>query len=325
MKLPRRSILRLVAGVAAVSAMPRIASAQAYPSRPVRLIATYPAGGVIDLYARLIGQSLTERLGQPFIVENRVGAGGNIGTEFVVRAPADGYTLLQMSSANAWSVSLYDNLSFNFARDIAPIASIYQAPAILVVHPSFPAKSVPELIAYAKANPGKVNMASGGVASAQHVYGELFKMMAGIDMQHVPYRGGGPALADLLAGQVPLMFDTFATSIGHVKAGTLRALAVTSVTRSSALPDVPAVAEFVPGFEGIGWQGIGAPRGTPAAIVEKLNKEINASLDDPRMKARFADLGATAFVSTPAEFATFFGVYTEKWTKVIRAANIKPQ
>jgi len=242
-----------------------------------------------------------------------------------VRAPPDGYTLLQMSSANAWSVGLYDNLSFNFIRDIVPIASIYQAPAILVVHPSFPVRSVPELIAYAKANPGKVNMASGGVASAQHVYGELFKQMAGVDMQHVPYRGGGPALADLIAGQVPLMFDTLATSIGHVRAGTLRALGVTAARRLEILPDVPAIAEFVPGFEGIGWQGVGAPRGTPAAIVDKLNREINASLEEPKIKARIADLGATALINTPAEFAGFIGVYTEKWTKVIRAANIKPQ
>jgi tripartite-type tricarboxylate transporter receptor subunit TctC len=315
----------LATGAAVLPFTPRIARAQAYPSKPVRLIATFPAGGVVDLYARLIGQSLSDRLGQPFIVENRVGAGGNIGTEFVVRAPADGYTLLQMSSANAWSVSLYDNLSFNFVRDIVPIASIYQAPAILVVHPSFPPKSVPELIAYAKANPGRVNMASGGVASAQHVYGELFKIMAGVDMQHVPYRGGGPALADLLAGQVPLMFDTLATSIGHVRAGTLRALAVTAATRVETLPNVPAIAEFVPGYEGIGWQGVGAPRGTPAAIVELLNKEINASLAEPRIKARLDDLGATALVGTPAEFASFIDVYTEKWTKVIRAANIKAQ
>ncbi len=325
MKLGRRKFLHLATGAATLPFAPYIARAQAYPSRPVRLIATFPAGGVVDLYARLIGQSLSERLGQPFIVENRVGAGGNIGTEFVVRAPADGYTLLQMSSANAWSVSLYDNLSFNFVRDIVPIASIYQASAILVVHPSFPAKSVPELIAYAKANPGKVNMASGGVASAQHVYGELFKIMAGVDMQHVPYRGGGPALADLLAGQVPLMFDTLATSIGHVRAGTLRALAVTAAKRVEALPNIPAIAEFVPGYEGIGWQGIGAPRGTPATIVELLNKEINASLTEPRIKARLDDLGATVLVGTPAEFANFIDVYTEKWTKVIRAANIKGQ
>ena len=325
MKLGRRKFLHLATGAAALQFAPYIARAQAYPSRPVRLIATFPAGGVVDLYARLIGQSLSDRLGQPFIVENRVGAGGNIGTEFVVRAPADGYTLLQMSSANAWSVSLYDNLSFNFVRDIVPIASIYQASAILVVHPSFPAKSVPELIAYAKANPGKVNMASGGVASAQHVYGELFKIMAGVDMQHVPYRGGGPALADLLAGQVPLMFDTLATSIGHVRAGTLRALAVTAAKRVEALPNIPAIAEFVPGYEGIGWQGIGAPRGTPAPIVELLNKEINASLTESRIKARLDDLGATVLVGTPAEFANFIDVYTEKWTKVIRAANIKGQ
>ncbi len=325
MELPRRRFLRMAASAATLSTVSRVAMAQSYPSRPVRLIAPFPAGGVVDLYARLIGQWLSERLGQPFIVENRVGAGGNIGTEAVVRAAADGYTLLQMSSANAWSVSLYDNLSFNFVHDIVPIASLYQAPAILVVHPSFPAKSVPELIAYAKANPGKINMASGGVASAQHVYGELFKMMARVDMQHVPYRGGGPALADLIAGQVPLMFDTLATSIGHVRANKLRALAVTSMTRLAMLPDVPAVAEFVPGYEGIGWQGIGAPRNTPAEIVDRLNREISAALADPRIKARIADLGATTFASSPAEFAAFIVAYTEQWTKVIRTANIKAQ
>jgi tripartite-type tricarboxylate transporter receptor subunit TctC len=235
MKLPRRRFLRLAAGAAALLTVPQIARSQAYPSHPVRLIAGFPPGGVVDVFARLIGQWLSERLGQPIIIENRAGAGGNLATEAVVKAPPDGYTLLMIGSNNAWNVTLYDNLSFNFIRDITPIASIYRAPAVLVVHPSFPAKSVPELIAYAKANPGRINMASGGVGSAQHVYGELFKMMAGVDMLHVPYRGGGPALTDLLAGQVPVMFDTLATSIEHIRAGKLRAVAVTSATRSEVL------------------------------------------------------------------------------------------
>jgi tripartite-type tricarboxylate transporter receptor subunit TctC len=323
MKLPRRNFLYLAAGAAALPAVSRIAWAQTYPSRPVRIIVGFPPGGVADLYARLIGQWLSERLGQPFIIENRSGAGSNLATEAVVRAPPDGHTLLQVTSANAWNATLYDNLNFNFIRDIAPIASIYRAPAVLVVHPSFPAKSVPELIAYAKANPGRINMASGGVGSAAHVFGELFKMMAGVDMLHVPYRGGGPALADLLAGQVPLMFDTLSTAIEHIRAGKLRALAVTSATRSEVLPDVPPVGDFVPGYEGTGWQGLGAPRNTPAEIIDKLNKEINAGLADPRMKARVADLGGTVFASSPAEFGTFIAAYTEKWAKVIKFAGAK--
>jgi len=323
MKLPRRQFLHLAATAVALPTLSRGAWAQAYPSRPVRIIVGFPPGGVADLYARLIGQWLSERLGQPFIIENRSGAGSNLATEAVVRAPPDGHTLLQVTSANAWNATLYDNLNFNFIRDIAPIASIYRAPAVLVVHPSFPAKSVPELIAYAKANPGRINMASGGVGSAAHVFGELFKMMAGVDMLHVPYRGGGPALADLLAGQVPLMFDTQSTAIEHIRAGKLRALAVTSATRSEVLPDVPTVGDFVPGYEGTGWQGLGAPRNTPAEIIDKLNKEINAGLADPRMKARVADLGGTVFASSPAEFGTFIAAYTEKWAKVIKFAGAK--
>jgi tripartite-type tricarboxylate transporter receptor subunit TctC len=279
---------------------------------------------VIDLFARLIGQWLSERLGQPFIVENRAGAGGNLAAEAVVKAPPDGYTLLQIGAHNAWNVTLYDNLSFNFLRDIAPVASIYGgSSAVLVVHPSFPAKSLPELIAHAKSNPGKINMASGGVGSAQHVYGELFKMMTGVDMLHVPYRGGGPALTDLLAGQVPVMFDTLATSIEHIRAGKLRALAVTSATRSEVLPDIPTVSDFVPGYEGTGWQGIGAPRNTPAEIIDKLNEAINAGLADPKMKARIADFGYTVFASSPADFATFIAAYTEKWAKVIKFSGAK--
>jgi tripartite-type tricarboxylate transporter receptor subunit TctC len=315
MKLPRRNFLHLAAGAAALPISSRIAWAQAYPSRPVRLVVGFPPDGVADLYARLIGQWLSERLGQPFIIENRAGAGSNLATEAVVRAPPDGYTLLQATAANAWNAKLYDNLNFNFVRDIAPVASIYRAPAVLVVHPSFPAKSVPALIVYAKANPGKINMASGGVGSAAHVYGELFKMMAGVDMLHVPYRGGGPALADLLAGQVPLMFDTLATAIEHIRAGKLLALAVTSAMRSEVLPDIPTVGDFVPGYEGTGWQGVGAPRNTPAEIIDKLNKEINADLADPRMKARIADLGGTVFASSPADFGTFIAEYTEKWAR----------
>jgi tripartite-type tricarboxylate transporter receptor subunit TctC len=326
MKLPhRRQFLQLAAGAAALPAVPQIARAQSYPSRPVRLIAPAPAGGNTDLYARLIAQLLSERLGQTFFVENRPGSGGNIGTEAVVRAVPDGYTLLQITSQNAWAVGLYDKLNFDLLRDLSPIASIYRAPGVLVVHPSFPAKSVPELIAYAKANPGKINMASGGIAGTAHVYGEMFKMMASLDMLHVPYRGGGPAMADLLAGHVPLMIDSIGTSIEYIKGGKLRALAVTSSTRSEVLPDLPTIAEFVPGYEGIGWQGVAAPRNTPTEIIERLSREINAGLDDPRIKARIADLGATVFRSSPVEFGAFIAAYTEKWTKVIRAANIKVQ
>jgi tripartite-type tricarboxylate transporter receptor subunit TctC len=324
MKLPhRRQFLHLAAGAAALPAVSSIARAQAYPSRPVRLIAGFPAGGVVDMYARLISQLLSERLGQQFFVENRAGAGGNLAVEAAIKAPADGYTLLMIASNNAWNVTLYDNLNFNFIRDIAPIASIYRGPSVLVVHPSFPVKSVPELIARARANPGKISMASGGVGSAQHVNGELFKMMTGVDMLHVPYRGGGPALTDLLAGQVQVMFDTMATSIEHIRAGKLRPLAVTGATRAEVLPDVPPVGDFVPGYESWGWQGVGAARATSPEIIDKLNKEITASLADPRMQARFADAGYTAFASSPAEFATFITEYTEKWAKVIKFAGAK--
>jgi tripartite-type tricarboxylate transporter receptor subunit TctC len=325
MKLPhRRRFLHLAAGAAALPVASRFANAQSYPSRPVRLIVPWPAGGVVDLYARLISQLLSERMGQQFIVENRVGAGGNLGTEAVVRAPADGHTLLQLSSANAWAAALYDNLTFNFLVDLTPIASIYTAPALLVAHPSFAAASVPELIAYAKRYPGKVNMASAGVGSAHHVYGELFKSMAGIDMFHVPYRGGAPAMTDLLAGHVHLTFEPAATAIEHVRSGRLRPLAVTSLKRLEVLPSVPTVSEFLPGYEGIGWQGLAAPKNTPSAIIEKLNKEVNAGLSDDRIKARIADLAGTVFVGSPSDFGTFITAYTEKWAKVIRAANIKP-
>ena len=320
--LGRRQFLHLAAGAAALPAVSRFAWAQAYPARPVRLIVGWPPGGPADLFARLIGQPLSER-GQPIIIENRPGAASNTATEAVVRAPPDGYTLLQISSVNAYNATLYDKLNFDFVRDIAPVASIYRGPGVLVVHPSFPAKSVPELIAYAKSNPGKINMASAGVGSTPHVYGELFKMMTGVDMLHVPYRGGGPALTDLLAGQVPVMFDTLATSIEHIKAGKLRALAVTSATRSDVLPDIPTVGDFVPGYEATGWQGVGAPRSTPAAVIEKLNREINAVLADPKMKARIVDFGYTVFVSSPADFGTFIAAYTEKWAKVIKFSGAK--
>jgi tripartite-type tricarboxylate transporter receptor subunit TctC len=324
MKLPhRRQFLHLAAGAAALPPVSHIAWAQTYPTRPVRLIAGFPPGGVVDVFARLVGQWLSERLGQPIVIENRAGAGGNLAAEAVVKAPPDGYTLLMIGSNNAWNVTLYDNLRFNFIRGIAPVASIYRGPAVLVVHPSFPAKSVPELIAYAKSNPGQINMASGGVGSTQHVYGELFKMMTGVDMRHVPYRGGGPALTDLLAGQVSVMFDTLATSIEHISAGKLRALAVTSATRSDVLPDIPTVGEFVPGYEGTGWQGVGAPRNTPTKIIDRLNQEINAGLADPRMKTRIAEFGYTVFASSPPDFGTFIAAYTEKWANVVKFSGAK--
>jgi tripartite-type tricarboxylate transporter receptor subunit TctC len=321
MKLPRRNFLHLAAGAAALPAVSRIAWAQAYPTRPVRLIVGSPPGGVVDLYARLIGQWLSERLGQPFVIENRPGAGGNIGTEAVVRAAPDGYTLLQLTAGHSWNVALYDKLNFNFIRDIAPVASIYSSASALLVSLSFPAKSVPELIAYANANPGKINMASTGVGTVGHVYGELFKMMAGVDMLHIPYRGW--PLPDLLAGQVPLMFEPIGSSLEYIRSGKVRALAVTSATRAEVLPDIPTVGEFVTGYEASGWQGVGAPRNTPVEIINKLNEEINAALTDPKMKARIADLGGTVLAGSPAEFRTFIGAYTEKWSKVIKLAGIK--
>ena len=323
MNLPRRQFLHLAAGGAALPAIPHLAWAQTYPTRPVRLVVGFPPGGAADLISRLIGQWLSDRLGQSVFIENRAGAASNIATEFVVHAPPDGYTLLDLTSVNSFNVTLYDNLKFDLIRDIAPVASVYRGINVLVVHPSFPAKTLPEFIAYLKANPGKVNMASGGVGTPQHLYGELFKKMAGVDMLHVAYRGGGPALTDLLAGHVPVMFDTLVTSIEHIRAGELRALAVTSATRSDVLPDVPAIAEVVPGYVATGWQGIGAPAKTPGAIVDKLNKEVNAALADPKFTARLADLGGIPFASSPAEFAKFVVEYTEKWANVIRAAGIK--
>jgi tripartite-type tricarboxylate transporter receptor subunit TctC len=325
MKLPRRKFLHLAAGAAALPAVSRVTWAQAYPTRPVRIIVGFGAGGIGDTLARLIGQWLQERLGQPFIVENRPGAGSNIATEAVVRAPADGHTLLWVISANAINATLYDKLSFNFLRDIAPVANIISAPYVMAVNPTVPAKTVPEFIAYAKANPGKISMASVGVGSGIHMAGELFKVMAGVNMVHVPYRGAGPALTDLFAGQVQVMFVSIGTSIEYIKTGRLRALAVTTATRSDALPDVPTVGESVPGFEANTWQGIGAPKNTPAEIVDKLNREINAGLADPKIKARLADFGGTLLAGSPADFGRLIADETEKWGKVIRAANIKAE
>jgi len=323
--LPRRKLLHLAAGAAALPAASRIAWAQTYPSRPVRLVVGFPAGGVADLFGRLIGQSLSAHLGQPVIIENRVGAGSNLATESVVRAIPDGYTLLYATSSNSYNTVLYDKLNFDFIRDIVPVASVLRGIGVLVVHPSFPANTVSEFIAYAKANPGRVNMASGGNGSSQHIYGELFKTLARVDMVHVPYRGGGPALIDLVAGQVPVMFDTLATSIEHIKAGKLRALAVTSELRSEMLPDVPTIGDFVPGYEAIGWQGVGAPRNTPVEVLNKLHSNINACLADPKVRTRIVELGYAASVSSQAEFGKFVADYTDKWAKVIRAANIKPE
>jgi tripartite-type tricarboxylate transporter receptor subunit TctC len=325
MKLPRRNFLHLAAGATALPAVSRFAWAQTYPTRPVRLVVGFAAGSATDILARLMGQWLSERLGQQFIIENRPGAASNIATEAVVRAPPDGYTLLVVSSASAINATLYDKLSFNFIRDIAPVASVIRGPTVMVVNPSVPAKSVPEFIAYAKANPGKLTMASGGIGSGTHLTGELFKMMAGVNMVHVPYRGGGPALTDLLGGQVQVMFPSTVSSIEYIRAGRLRALAVTTATRSDALPDVPTVDEFVPGYEASAWFGVGAPKATPAEIVEKLNKEINAGLADPKMKARLADVGGTALSGSPADFGKLIADETEKWAKVIKSAGIKPE
>jgi tripartite-type tricarboxylate transporter receptor subunit TctC len=324
MKLPRRQFLHLAAGAAALPKISRIAKAQSYPSRPVRLIVPVAPAGASDITARLIGQWLSERLGQQFVIDNRPGGGGNIGTEAVVRAPADGYTLLLVNGASAWNATLYDKLSFNFIRDIAPVASINRSTSVMHVNPSVPAKSVSEFIAFAHRNPGKINMASGGIGSSQHVYGELFKMMTGVNMSHVPYRGAAPALTDLIGGQVHIMFDNMASSIEYIRTGKTRALAVTTATRSDALPDIPTVSEFVPGYEASGWSGIGSPKNTPSQIIDKLNKEINAALAEPKIKARFANLGATVLAGSPADFGKLIADETEKWGKVIRAANIKP-
>jgi tripartite-type tricarboxylate transporter receptor subunit TctC len=324
MKLPhRRQFLHLAAGAAALPAVSRIARAQTYPTRPVRLIVPIAPAGASDITARLMGQWLSERLGQPFIIENRPGGGGNVGTEAAVRAPADGYTLLLCGIVNATNVTLYDQLNFNFIRDIAPVAGVIRGAYVLVVNPSVPAKSLPEFIAYAKANPGKLNMASAGTGTGPHIAGELFKMMAAVDMVHVPYRGGGPALNDLLGGQVQVYFPTTVASIGYIRSGRLRALAVTAATRSDVLPDIPTVGELVPGYEASAWYGVCAPKATPAEIVEKLNKEINAGLADRKLNARFADLGGDVLALSPADFGKFIADENEKWAKVIVFAGIK--
>jgi len=325
MKLPRRKFLQLATVAAALPVLSRVANAQTYPTRPVRIVVGAAPSGAFDIMARLIGQWLSERLGQPFVIENRPGAGNNIGTESVVRAPADGYTLLLVGVPNAINATLYDRLNFNFIRDIAPVAGIDREPHVMLVNPSVPAKTVPEFIAYAKANPGKISMASAGSGTPAHVAGELFKMMTSVSMVHVPYRGGGPALIDLLSGQVQVMFPTMSASIEYVRADKLRALAVTTATRSEALPQIPPVSDFVPGFEATFWTGIGAPKNTPADVVAKLNKEINAGLADPKLKARLADLGGDVLALSPADFGRLIVDETEKWGKVIRTANIKAE
>jgi tripartite-type tricarboxylate transporter receptor subunit TctC len=321
----RRQFLHLAAGAAALPAVSRIARAQAYPTRPVRIIVGFAAGGGVDIAARLIGQWLSEQLSQQFIIENRPGAGTNIATETVARAPADGYTLLLVNPANAVNATLYDKLNFNFMNDFAPVAGIMRVPNIMQVNPSVPAKTVPEFIAYAKANPGKVNMASGGIGGGDHMAVELFKMMTDLVMIHVPYRGAAPALTDLIGGQVQVMFASLPASIEYIRAGKLRALAVTTATRSEVLPDIPAVSELVPGYEASNWYGVGVPKNTPVEIVEKLNREIKAAFVDPRMKARFADLGGTSLAGSPADFGKLIADETEKWGKVVKFAGLKPE
>ena len=325
MKLSRRYLLHLAVGAAALPAAARGGWAQTYPSRPVRLIVGLAPGSSLDILARLMGQWLTERLGQPFVIENRPGAGTNIATEAVVKAAPDGYTLLMVSPGNAINATLYDKLNFNFIRDIAPVASIMRTPNVMLVNSSVQAKSVPEFIAYAKAHPGQLSMASGGNGTASHMAGELFKMMTGVNMVHVPYRGGGPALTDLLGGQVQLMFPGTTASIEYIRAGTLRALAVTTATRSEVLPDVPTVGDFVPGYESSLMDGVGVPKNTPPEIIDRLNKEINAALADPNIKARLAGFGGMVLLGSPADFGKLIAGETEKWGKVIRAANIKAE
>jgi tripartite-type tricarboxylate transporter receptor subunit TctC len=325
MNLPhRRHVLHLAAGAIALSAAPRAAWAQTYPSRPVHCFVGFPAGGPNDIVARLIGQWLSERLGQQFVIENRPSAGGIIAAEAVANAPPDGYTLLIVGAPQAISTTLYDNLNFNLVRDITPVAGIIRVPLVMEVNPAVPAKTVPEFIAYAKANPGKLNIASGGTGTTDHVSGELFKMMAGVNLVLVPYRGGAPALTDLLGGQVQVLFDPIPASIEYIRTGKLRVLAVTTATRSDALPDIPTVGEFVPGYEASSWYGVCAPKNTPAEIIDQLNKEINAGLANPRLKARFADLGGMVLAGSPADFGKLIAQETEKWSKVIKTVGIKP-
>jgi tripartite-type tricarboxylate transporter receptor subunit TctC len=325
MKFHRRAFMHLAAGAAALPAVPGIARAQAYPSRPVRIVVGFPAGGATDIQARLMGELLTERLGQQFIVENKPGASGNIGTEMVAKAPADGYTLLQVVTPAAINAALYSNLSFDFIRDIAPVIYAARLAYVVVVNPSVPATTIPELIAYAKANPGKINYGSAGQGTPQNISCELFKMMTGVNLVHVPYKGGAPAIADLIAGHVQVVFAPVSESIQQIKAGKLRALAVTTATRLDVLPDVPAVADFVPGYEASGFAGIGAPRNTPVEIIDLLNKQLNAGLADPKIKDRIVELGGTVVGGSPAEFTTIISDATEKWAKVIKFAGIKAE
>ena len=325
MKRPRRKFLRLAAGATVLPAASRVARAQAYPTRPVRWIVGFPPGGPADITARLIGQYLSERLGQSFVIENRPGASGNLATEAVVRAPADGYTLLLAGTFNTINATLYEKLNFNFGNDIAPVASLIRFSNVMEVHPSVPAKTVPEFIAYAKANPGRINMASPGNGTSQHLSGALFKMMAGADMTHVPYRGSAPALTDLIGGQVQVMFDAIPSSIEHIRSNKLRALAVTATTRSEALPDTPTIGDFVPGYEASAIFGVGSPRNTPAEIVDKLNREINSGLADPKIKARLAEIGGIVVPGSAADFGKLIASETEKWAKVIKFAGIKAE
>jgi tripartite-type tricarboxylate transporter receptor subunit TctC len=325
MNIPRRSFLHLAAGAAALSGLPRVARGQTYPTRPVRIIVGYPAGAATDLVGRLMGQWLSAQLGQQFIIENRAGANSNIGTEVVTRAAADGYALLMVTSSNSINTTLYDKLNFNFNNDIVPVAGVVRTPLVMVVNSSVPAKTVPEFIAYAKAHPGEISMAAPGIGSPQHVTGELFKLMAGVSIVSVPYRGGAPAFADLLGGQVQVYFPALIGAIEYIRTGKLRALAVTSAIRSEVLPDIPTMSEFVPGYEASFWLGLGAPKNTPTETINKLNKEINAALADPKIKARLADLGGTVLPGSPADFGKLIADETEKWGKVIRAANIKPE
>ena len=325
MKIPRRTFLHLAAGAGTLPAISRFASAQSYPARPVRIIVGFPAGGTTDIGARLISQWLSERLGQQFIVENRPGAGTHLATEAVARASADGYTLLMATASNAINATLYDRLNYNFLRDIVPIVGVIRSPFVLEVHPAVPVKTVSELIAYAKASSGKITMASFGTGTSSHLTGELFKMMTGVEMLHVPYRGSAPMLIDLLSGQVQLAFDNLPASIEHIRSGKLRPLAVTTTTRSVALPGIPALAEMLPGFESTAWNGIAAPKSTPAEIIDRLNGEINVALADTNIKARFAELSGMVLGGTPADFGKHIAEETEKWSKVIRTANIKPE
>jgi tripartite-type tricarboxylate transporter receptor subunit TctC len=325
MTLSRRQVLGLATGAVAFAPISRGARAQTYPMRPVRIIVGFPAGGPTDITARLIAQWLSEHLGQEFVVENRPGAASNIGTEAALRSPPDGYTLLLVTSTNAVNATFYENLNFNFMNDIAPVAGIIRVPFVMEINPGIPAKTVPEFIAYARANPGKINMASGGIGTSIHIAGELFKMMAGVNLVHVPYRGSAPALTDMISGQVHVMFDILTSSIQHIRSGALRALAVTSVTRSEALPGLPTVGEFLPGYEATAWYGIAAPKNTPSEIVDELNKEINAGLADPKIKARFADLASTVIPGSPADFGRLVGEEIEKWGKVVKFSGAKPE